>query len=430
MSDSERWDVAVVGAGPAGLAAAREASLAGARVIVLERAAHPRYKTCGGGLIGTSYAAAAAHISVPTRADIASVTFTHNGRRSYTRREPGPDPLLRLVRREDFDQALRDAAVSAGAVVRERATARAVVQHDDHAVVRLADGTEVAASVVVGADGSSGVVSRHVGVRCDQVDLGLEVELPVGPTLGRRWRDRLLLDWGPIPGSYGWVFPKGDALTVGVIAARGSGEATRAYLRGFVHRLGLSGIEPDHDSGHLTRCREESSPLRLGRVIVAGDAAGLLEPWTREGISFALRSGALAGAAAAKGDLDGYVASVNRTLVPEMQAGAELLDAFTARPGFFHASIRDAARVDGVQEVLRQRPVVRLGAAARTPAGRGRRARRARQPRDPVGQQLEVGRRDDLSQPGAVRAHDVEFVDRMTISGHRTQPEHDVFPVG
>ncbi len=338
-ASGERWDVAVVGAGPAGLAAAREAARHGARVIVLERAAHPRYKTCGGGLIGTSYAAAAAHISVPTRTNIASVTFTHNGRRTFTRKGRGTDPLLRLVRREDFDTALRDAAVSAGAVVRERATARAVTQNDDHAVVRLADGDEVRASVVVGADGSSGVVSRHVGVRCTQVDLGLELELPVSGALARRWHDRLLIDWGPIPGSYGWVFPKGDVLTVGVIAGRGSGEATRAYLRGFVHRLGLSGIEPEHDSGHLTRCRDESSPLRAGRVIVAGDAAGLLEPWTREGISFALRSGAMAGEAAAAGDLDGYVTSVNRTLVPEMLAGAQLLAAFTARPGFFHASV-------------------------------------------------------------------------------------------
>ena len=92
-------------------------------------------------------------------------------------------------------------------------------------------------------------------------------------------------------------------------------------------------IEAVQDSGHLTRCRPDRSPLRRGRVIVAGDAAGLLDPWTREGISFALRSGALAGEYAAKGDLDGYVAAVDATLVPDMRAGRTLLSAFTRHAG-------------------------------------------------------------------------------------------------
>jgi len=61
------WDVAVVGGGPAGLAAAIGAASAGARTVVLERGVHPRYKTCGGGLIGTSLAVAGAHITVPAR---------------------------------------------------------------------------------------------------------------------------------------------------------------------------------------------------------------------------------------------------------------------------------------------------------------------------------------------------------------------------
>jgi flavin-dependent dehydrogenase len=96
------------------------------------------------------------------------------------------------------------------------------------------------------------------------------------------------------------------------------------------------------DSGHLTRCRSDASPLRKGRVIVTGDAAGLLDPWTREGISFALRSGALAGEYATKGDLDGYVAAVNARLVPDMRAGRTLLTAFTRHAGTFHRGLNTA----------------------------------------------------------------------------------------
>ncbi|WP_091641261.1 geranylgeranyl reductase family protein [Micromonospora pallida] len=329
------WDCAVIGAGPAGLSAAYAAARAGARTLVLERAAHPRYKTCGGGLIGTSLAAVAGRIEVPADDRVDRITFTRDGRREFTRRHAAP--LVTMVRREEFDRRLRDAAVGAGAELRERAPVRAVEQDADQVRIRLADGDTVTARVVVGADGSSGVTARHVGVRHQQVDLGLELELPVPEDEQARWRGRVLLDWGPIPGSYAWVFPKGDRLTVGVIAARGEGERTRAYLRAFVDRLGLTGLEPAHDSGHLTRCRADDSPLCRGRVLVAGDAAGLLEPWSREGISYALRSGALAGAAVAAGDLDGYARAVHAELVPSMRAGHRLLDVFSRRPEVFHA---------------------------------------------------------------------------------------------
>ena len=74
-------------------------------------------------------------------------------------------------------------------------------------------------------------------------------------------------------------------------------------------------------------------------MLVAGDAAGLLEPWTREGISFALRSGALAGAAAAR-DPASYAAEVERVLGPEMAAGRRALAAFTRHPRAVHEVVR------------------------------------------------------------------------------------------
>jgi geranylgeranyl reductase family protein len=336
------WDVAVDGGGPAGLSAARAAAVAGARTVVLERATYPRYKTCGGGLIGASLNAVD-WITVPARDQIRAATFAYHGGRSFTRRTRAP--LLTMVLRDEFDDTLRRAATAAGATVRQGATVRAVSQTGEYAAARLADGSEVRARLLIGADGSSGVSARHVGVRFAQVDLGLEVELAVPDGVADQWRHRVLLDWGPLPGSYGWVFPKSGRLTVGVIAARGQGEATRAYLTDFIGRLGLAGYEAVHDSGHLTRCRTPDSPLGTGRVLVTGDAAGLLEPWTREGISFALRSGTFAGTAAAAGTtapaapLDRYVARVNEVLVPEMDAGRRLLAAFSRHPGAFHAVV-------------------------------------------------------------------------------------------
>ena len=332
------WELAVIGGGPAGLSAAYTAARRGVRTVVLERAAHPRYKTCGGGLTGTSFAAVAPRIEVPVHDAVDQVTFTLDGRRPVTRRHRRGH-LVRMVRREEFDDRLRAAAVAAGAEVRERAMVRALDQTPEGVRLRLADDTTLLARTVVGADGSSGVSARHVGVRYRQVDLGLELELPVPPHQQARWRRRMLLDWGPLPGSYAWVFPKGDRITVGVIAGRGEGERTREYLRRFVDRLGLAGVSPVHDTGHLTRCRAEDSPLSRGRVLVAGDAAGLLEPWTREGISYALRSGELAGEAVADADLAGYERAVRQRLVPAMRGGHRLLDVFSRRPELLHAAV-------------------------------------------------------------------------------------------
>jgi geranylgeranyl reductase family protein len=372
------WDVAVVGAGPAGATAARVAAESGARVLLLEKAELPRYKTCGGGLIGLSLAALPPGFEVPVRQRIDAISFTHQGRRAKTRRDRSGD-LLTLVNRAEFDQTLAKAAVEAGAHLREGAAVTGIDQpgtttdggsqvghtsdnhsaqdatdtHDPDAgpvVLTLSDGSRVSARAVVGADGSASRVARHVGVAFRQVDLGLEAEIPVPPAVAAQWSGRVLIDWGPVRGSYGWVFPKGDTLTVGVIAARGEGEATRAYYREFIERLGLSEYPAATDSGHLTRCRAAGSPLSRGRVLVAGDAAGLLEPWTREGISYALRSGRLAGEAAARlaaaddapsvaAAAQTYREQIETTLGAEMAAGERLLAGFEKRPGFFHAAV-------------------------------------------------------------------------------------------
>jgi geranylgeranyl reductase family protein len=362
----EEYDVAVVGAGPAGSSAARAAAAAGARVVVLDRAAFPRYKTCGGGLIGPSLGALPA--SPPTRASITRVSLSLAGRRRRTRTVD--EPCLQMVTRAELDAWLLQKAADAGAEVRAPCRVLSVVDE----VVDTSEG-RLRAGVVIAADGTSSRLARDVGVRLAHVDLGLELELEAGPRAGE-WTDRVHLDWGPIPGSYAWVFPKGDTLTVGVIAARGAGDATRAYLRDFVRWVGLERLRVVHDSGHLTRCRTPRSPLGRGRVLLAGDAAGLLEPWTREGISFAARSGALAGAAAAGGPdgvVERYRAALSADLLPEMAAGERCLRAFENRPRAFHELIRSTsvgwhqfARITGGETTLARavhRRTVRAGLA-------------------------------------------------------------------
>lgn len=360
--DEQVWDVIVIGAGPAGSTAARIAASRGARVLILEKAGLPRYKTCGGGLIGTSMSALPADFQAPVVADVRSITFSLNGRFERTRHVgPSAPPLFSLVKRADLDHGLALAASGAGATIRDGCAVVALASDEcrsgsssaDLVRVTTRDGLSFGARCVVGADGSASRVGRHIGVHCDEVDLGLEAEIPVPPQLSRHWSNRVALDWGTIPGSYGWVFPKGDTLSVGVIAARDNQNLTRSYFERFIERLGLSHFPPEVSSGHLVRCRTANSPLYRSRVLVAGDAAGLIEPFTREGISFALRSGGMAGehaALMARATSPPAVADVGRrysdavtsTLGGEMSTGRLLLGLFEKYPLLFHTAVSTA----------------------------------------------------------------------------------------
>jgi geranylgeranyl reductase family protein len=328
--------------------AAHAAASQGKRVVILERFRIPRYKTCAGGLIGASLKALPAGFAPPVKAIATTFTFSMGSRAGKTK--AAKVPLINLVNRDEFDALLVKAAVAAGAVVYDDAVVTHLTAEDDVMRVTVRNLGEVRARTVVGADGSAGRSAAYVGVVAEQVYLGLEIELATPPDQAEEWASRVLVDWGTIPGGYAWVFPKGDTLSVGVVNERGHPDEARAYLRDFLARLELDKQEVVVSSGHLARCRTQDSPLYRGRVLVAGDAAGLLEPWTREGISFALRSGTMAGRAAARAAeagsaaevdtaMTGYAGEVTATLVPEMLAGRMFLRAFTRHPRLFYAAI-------------------------------------------------------------------------------------------
>jgi len=343
--DGSKWDVVVVGGGPAGSMAALAAAESGARTLLIERSELPRYKLCGGGLVGASLRSLPAGFEVSVRDSTTSASFSLGGQRAATR--TATTPFIWMIDRSEFDAQLVAAAESSGAVIATGVTLEQIEEDFSNVSLRTSVGN-VSTRALVGADGSASRVAGYVGAQYAQVDLGLEVELGVTEAQASEWRGRLHLDFGELPGSYAWVFPKGNRLTVGAIARRGNATWQQDYLSRYIKSLGLSEATVEKSGGHLTRCRKKDSPLTKGRVLLCGDAAGLLEPWTREGISFALRSGRLAGSVAGALALGSqsleavgarYSDAIAATLGEEIRAGSALLSVFSRHPVLVHKAL-------------------------------------------------------------------------------------------
>ena len=295
--EAEHWDVVVVGGGPAGAAAALTARAAGASVLVLDRADFPRDKVCGDGI-----APEALDVLAGLGLDPAALTEGYPAVPRLRLRSPGGATVERamhraahVVPREVFDARLLGAAVDAGAELR-RHRVRTVTAHPTHVEV---DGS-VTAGVVVAADGAESAVRRALGVppnRPQHTAIALRgyTADPVGApgvqviaTTEQRWP------------AYAWSFPLGDGrANVGYGELVSSG-VTRADLLAGLESL-LPGVEPAGPRAHRLPLSTGRPRLPDGRVLLAGDAASLINPLTGEGIFYAVLSGALAGAAAVRG---------------------------------------------------------------------------------------------------------------------------------
>lgn len=294
MSDS--FDVVVVGGGPAGAMTAYHLAKAGVRTAVLDASAFPRDKTCGGGL----QQRAALHIpfdwSSANRGAMDSVCFSFRCGRRF--RKTCSDPLVYGILRSEFDALLLEQARAAGADVRERSKALAVGDVSaERTAVETTQG-RIEGRFVVGADGANSVVRQAVARRSDYFwNVALSCEVPE-----QRLRPGVLdshtarIDWGTMPG-YGWMFPKHKFVNIGVGGPAVVGRKLRGFLKRFVEServLEAGEMAGLPFRGHQLPTLRRGTPLSRGNVLLAGDAAGLVDPLTGDGISFGLHSAHIA----------------------------------------------------------------------------------------------------------------------------------------
>ncbi len=167
----------------------------------------------------------------------------------------------------------------------------------------------------------------------------------------RLWRGLVGVDLGTAgAGGCGWVFPKREHLSVGVAAHQWDARGIRSLYDRFVARRGLSFAPVLRRCGHRLPIRPPGSPIQSGRVLLAGDAAGLVDAFTGEGIYWAVRSGKLAAAAVQEllegraQDLSGYERRVDRELMPELLAARQWVNVYLWAPALSYLLLRHSDR--------------------------------------------------------------------------------------
>lgn len=348
----QNFDVAIIGAGPAGSSAARELAAGGARVALID-ASHPREKPCGGGvtrrallLVGSPPEAATEGVPIE------SATFAYAGREVDIPMPGVSDgPRLTVVPRRTFDAWLVERARQAGAALLET---RATEVEREGAGWKVATRVgELRARWLIGADGPASLVRRRVSVPFAREDLSIAAGYYVAGHSNRRIDIALEDD----PPGYLWSFPRRDHLAVGVCAQ--ADETVTASL------LAASARWIDRNAAGGTR-RRYSWPIPSLRVetleqqapggdgwLLAGDAAGLVDPITREGIFFALTSGQMAAAAILEGGDPArrYTGQLRDTVYSELLLAARLKARFF-QPRFMGLLLSALRRSAAIRAVM------------------------------------------------------------------------------
>lgn len=332
------YDIIIIGAGPAGSAAATALARQGRSVLLLEKAAHPRHKSCGGGLSARLLPYLDADLKEIVEREIRKVVFLLRKKEVSGSSE---QPVAYLVRRDRFDAYLAEKARKAGAEIVENCPARDWREIPEGVEVQSRRGRDTA-SFMIGADGAAGRVARKLHPHWKkQLALALEAEVPL-----RNQEEAVWIDLA-VPRGYGWIFPKENGAAIGVADFKGKVPKPQGLYSDFLGRHPRSseaGSVPPNGCT-IPIYRSAAPPLVKGRVLLIGDAGGLVDPLFGEGIFYAVRSGQMAaeaiGAAfAGRGEATSYDRAVRETFYPDFERAARMAKWIYAFPTLYLEAIR------------------------------------------------------------------------------------------
>ncbi len=313
----KKYDVIVVGAGPAGSTAAMKAAEGGGETLIIEKCKLPRFKLCGGNVANW----VVLKLNIPEGVldrKYTSITFCTPPR--YEKQNFPVPGVYWGVYRDRFDYHITKMATRAGAELKEGVYVKDVIKEGGSVKgVITSDGEELRADVVIACDGVYSTIAKRCGLWdkwfkergetwkdyqgfCMGVEMKMDNEI-----IEERFGDSYVIFTGKdiSPLGYGWIFPKDGMLTVGVGSAAGMMDKKPAeYLDFFMKHPAaaqfLEGAKVVTGRGAFIPYKRAYTPSYLAGLLVAGDAAGMVSPITGEGIFFSVRAGMDAGSTAAE----------------------------------------------------------------------------------------------------------------------------------
>ncbi len=294
MIERTDFDVIVAGAGPAGATAARECAQAGFATAIIERYRLPRSKLCGGGL--SNHCLENLGIDLPielVQAQIngAIIQGLDSEVKITLKKRAGV-----LVDRAEFDHFLAKSAEEKGANLITDAQIMAVERKDNHIEATCADGRIFTSKILIGADGVNGISHRLVRKKLPSSQTGncLEVFPPAAPEAVKRvLKDHCVFDFAAARYGYGWIFPHRSSVAVGIGGFNEHFRKPHAIMDAFLRNHNFDADELKV-KGFPIPAGGFKRPLSAERVLLCGDAAGLVDPFLGEGISYAVISGRMA----------------------------------------------------------------------------------------------------------------------------------------
>ncbi|HYT42279.1 MAG TPA: NAD(P)/FAD-dependent oxidoreductase, partial [Methylomirabilota bacterium] len=235
-----------------------------------------------------------------------------------------------------------------GAQIIEEVRIRKIHEKNDSVVIEDSGGKAYRSLLLVGADGANSTVARNLQLNDGiQREIALESEVALPPEIMYKWNDSVEIDLFSIWCGYGWIFPKQDHISIGVGGPQKFFKQIREYNSVYLSKNNLSEYPKIKFSGHALPLRKRFAPLAKGRSLLVGDAAGLLEPFTGEGIGYAVRSGQLAAFAVdaflknEATDLALYTHLLDNELTPELLAAQQFVRIFNRFPRLFYYLIKN-----------------------------------------------------------------------------------------
>jgi geranylgeranyl reductase family protein len=320
-------------------------------VLLIDRARFPRDKPCGGGVtVRTAQLLPFGLDPVVEDVITGARIRIRDGREAI---HDGDRPLTYMTQRRRLDAFLVERAQEAGVEFRDGQAVRTVIALDGGGYELRTDGGPLRARAVIGADGANGVVAGALGFDAPATSaVALEGNIPFPDGVPDEWRRRVTLNFGYLPGGYGWLFPKGDHVNVGVGGWKGvTGKRLRPALDRTCRVYGLDPARLESLRGHHLPMQRRDMLTARGGAAVIGDAAGLVDPLSGEGIHTAVVSGiAVAGAVEAflgerAPSLAAYHDALQSRIAEDFAASRALTEIFYAAPAPFVWAMQHSDRV-------------------------------------------------------------------------------------